>query len=72
MGTDSDSVAVVGDLDKFEAAVLYDDVYGGGVGVEAVLHQLLHGGHWPLDHLSGRDSVHHALIETMDCRRLFW
>ncbi|KAI8529331.1 hypothetical protein RHMOL_Rhmol12G0216700 [Rhododendron molle] len=35
-------VAVVGDLDEFEAVVLDDD--GGGANVEAVLDQLLHGG----------------------------
>ena len=60
--TDSDAMAVVGDLDELEAAVLYDDVYGGGMGVEAVLDELLHGGDRPLDDLSGGDAVDDRLV----------
>jgi hypothetical protein len=70
--TDSDAVAVVRDLNEFEAAVLDDDAYGGGVGVDAVLHQLLDGRYWPLDHLPGRDAVDHGLVQAVDSGRLFW
>ena len=59
--TDSDAMAVVGDLDELEAAVLYDDVYGGGMGVEAVLDELLHGGDRPLDDLPC-DAVDNRLV----------
>lgn len=58
----SDSVAVVWDLDEFEATVLDDDVYGGGVRIEAVLNELFDGGDGALDDLSGGDSVHHGLV----------
>lgn len=60
--TYSDSVAVVGDLDEFEAAVLDDDVDGGGVGVETVLDELFDGGDGALDDLTGGDSVHYGLV----------
>ena len=60
--TDSDAVAVVGDLNELEAAVFYDDIYGRGVGVEAVLDELLHGGDRPLDDLSGGDAVDDRLV----------
>ena len=58
----SDAVAVVGDLDELEAAFFYDDIYGRGVGVEAVLDELLHGGDWPLDDLSGGNAVDDRLV----------
>ena len=58
----SDAVAVVGDLDELEAAVFYDDIYGRGVGVEAVLDELLHGRDWPLDDLAGGDVVDDRLV----------
>ena len=60
--TDSDALDAVGDLDELEAAVLYDDVYGGGMGVEAVLDEILHGGDRPLDDLSGGDAVDDRLV----------
>lgn len=62
----SDSVAIVGDLDEFEAAVLDDEVDGGGGGVEAVLDQLLDGGDGALDDLAGGDSVDDGLAEAVD------
>lgn len=70
--TDSDSMTVVGYLDEFEAAVLDNYAYGGGVGVKAVLHQLFNGGYRPLNHLSCRDSVDHRVFETGDFGRIFW
>jgi len=57
---------------EIEAAVLDDDAYGGGVGVDAVLHQLLDGRYWPLDHLPGRDAVDHGLVQAVDSGRFFW
>lgn len=66
----SDAVAVVGDLDEFEAAILDDQVDGGGRRVQAVLHQLLNRRHRPLDHLAGSDSVHHRLAQPLDSRCL--
>ena len=68
--TDSDSVAVVGDLDKLEAAVLDEDIDGGGGGVEAVLEELLDGGDWALDDLAGGDSVDDGITETLDFGRV--
>lgn len=70
--TDSDSVAIVGDLDEFEAAVLDDEVDGGGGGVEAVLDQLLHGGDGALDDFPGGDSVDDGLAEAVDFGWVFW
>jgi hypothetical protein len=52
-------MAVVRYLNEFEAVILDDDAYGGGVGVDDVLYQLLEGGYWPLDHLLDRDAVDH-------------
>ena len=68
--TDTDSVAVVGDLDEFEAAILDEEADGGGGGVEAVLHELLHGGDGALDDLAGGDSVHHRLAQPLNFRGL--
>lgn len=62
-------MTVVGDLDELEASILDDDGDGGGAGVEAVLHQLLHRRRRPLNHLAGGDPVHHRRIETPDSRR---
>lgn len=45
-----------------DTVVLADDAYGGGVGVNTVLNQLLDGIYWPLDHLLGRDAVDHGLV----------
>lgn len=50
-------MAVIGDLDEFEATVLDDDVDGSGAGVEAVLHQLLRDGAEVDNHLSGLNLV---------------
>lgn len=66
----TDSVAVVGDLDEFEAAILDEEADGGGGGVEAVLHELLHGGDGALDDLAGGDSVHHRLAQPLNFRGL--
>jgi len=55
--TYSDSVAVVGDLDELEAAILDEEIDGGGGGVEAVLEELLDGGDRPLNDLAGGDPV---------------
>jgi hypothetical protein len=65
-------MAVVRYLNEFEAVILDDDAYGGGVGVDDVLYQLLEGGYWPLDHLLDRDAVDHWLFQAVDSRRLFW
>lgn len=60
--TNTDAVAVIGDLDELEAAVLDDDVYGGGAGVETVLNELFDGGDRALDNLAGGDSVHYRIV----------
>lgn len=59
-------MAVVGNLDEFEAAVFDNDVDGGGLGVEAVLDELFNGGHRPLNNLSGSDSIDDGLVESED------
>lgn len=66
----SDSVAVVGDLDELEAAVLNEEVDGGGGGVEAVLDELLDGGDGALDDLAGGDAVDHGVAEAVDFGRV--
>lgn len=64
-----DAVAVVGDLDELEAAVLDGDGDGGRAGVDAVLDELLHRRGRPLDHLPRGDAVHHRLFQPPDAGR---
>lgn len=66
----SDAVAIIGDLDELEAAVLDDNGDGGGACVEAVLHELLHRRDRPLDDLPSRNPVNHWLVKPPDPRRL--
>lgn len=68
--TDSDSVAVVGDLDEFKAAVFDEEGDGGGGGVEAVLEELFDGGDGALDDLAGGYTVNDGVAETLDFGRI--
>lgn len=68
--TDSDSVAVVGDLDEFKAAILDEEIDGGGARVEAVLEELLDGGDRTLNDLAGGDSVDDGVTQALDFGRL--
>lgn len=64
-------MAVVGNLDEFEAAVLDNYVDGGGLGVKAVLDEFFNGGHRPLNDLSGSNSIDDGLVEAEDFGRFF-
>jgi len=68
--TDSDSVAVVGDLNELEAAILDEEIDGGGAGVEAVLEELLDGVDRTLNDLAGGDSVDDGVTQALDFGRL--
>ena len=63
-------MAIVGDLYELESSVLDGYGDGGGAGVEAVLDELLHRRRRPLDHLPGRDAVHHRLLQPPDAGRV--
>jgi len=63
-------VAIVGDLYELESSVLDGYGDGGGAGVEAVLDELLHRRRRPLDHLPGRDAVHHRFLQPPDAGRV--
>ena len=55
------AAAVVGDPDQAAPALLQRHLDGARARVDGVLDQLLDHGRRPLDHLSGRDAVDHAL-----------
>lgn len=63
---DTYAMAVVRNLDEFEAAVLDDDVDGCCLGVEAVFDELFNGGNRSLNDLPGSDSIDNGLVETED------
>jgi hypothetical protein len=67
----TDTVTVVGDLDEFEAAVFNSKVYGSGRGIQAILDELLYGGHRTLDDFAGGDSVNNRLAQSLDFGWLF-
>lgn len=59
-------MAVVGDLEEFEAAILDEDFNGSRASVDGILDQLfqcMHGSH---DDLSCSDLVHDIGIESLD------
>ena len=63
-------MAIVGDLYELESSVLDGYGDGGGAGVEAILDELLHRRRRPLDHLPGRDAVHHRFLQPPDAGRV--
>lgn len=54
-----DAAAVISDLEPLLAVGLEADLDGGGAGVEAVLHELLHCGGEVENDLAGANPVHH-------------
>lgn len=65
-GTHTNARPVVLDLEQLQAAVLRDHSDGGGLGVDAVLQELLERRRRAMDHFPRRDAIDHSLIQLHD------
>ena len=64
--THTNARPVVLDLEQLQAAVLRDHSDGGGLGVDAVLQELLERRRRAMDHFPRRDAIDHSLIQLHD------
>lgn len=68
----TDSMAIIRNLNEFEASILNNNMYGGGPRIKAVLNELLDGCNGALDDLTSCNSVDYRLIKALDPWRILW